>query len=128
VNALFALHQALAMLREEGLEASFARHNDRHHDLVAALSAIGLAFPIDAAIRLPQLNLVSIPSGVADAATRKALLDNFGLEIGAGLGPLAGKVWRIGVMGQSATRRHVALCAGALKSVLNAPESKSPPG
>ncbi|MBM3515514.1 MAG: alanine--glyoxylate aminotransferase family protein [Alphaproteobacteria bacterium] len=118
VNALFALHEALAMLREEGLDTAIARHAACHAELVEALAAIGLRLPIDSNIRLPQLNLVSIPDGVADAPIRKAMLDQFGLEIGGGLGSFAGKVWRIGLMGQSASRRHVALCAAALRAVL----------
>lgn len=118
VNALYALRESLAMLREEGLEQSWARHTAKHEELVAAMAALGLVMPVDPAVRLPQLNIVGIPDGVNDAATRRALLDTYGLEIGGGLGAFAGKVWRVGLMGQSASSRHVLICASALKAVL----------
>ncbi|EME69254.1 putative aminotransferase [Paramagnetospirillum caucaseum] len=120
VNALYGLHESLVMLHEEGLEASWARHRAMHAALKAGLEAMGLGLLVAEASRLPQLNAVTVPEGVDEAAVRSQLLARFGLEIGAGLGALAGKVWRIGLMGQSATPRHVMACLGALESVLGA--------
>ncbi|MBA6412022.1 alanine--glyoxylate aminotransferase family protein [Parahaliea sp. F7430] len=119
VNALYALHESLLMLKEEGLEAAWARHQLNHQALVAGLEAMGLEMAVDAAHRLPQLNSVRIPEGVDDAAVRSALLNEFDLEIGAGLGALAGKTWRIGLMGHSSSARHVLICLAALESVLH---------
>ncbi len=124
INALYALHEALVMLQEEGLENAWARHLKHHHALRAGLEAMGLAFVVDEAYRLPQLNAVRIPEGVDDAAVRARLLQEYGLEIGAGLGEMAAKVWRIGLMGQSCTARNVLYCLHALEGVLtqlNAP-------
>ena len=119
VNALYGLHEALRMLLEEGLEAAWARHR-RHHDaLRAGLEAMGLTLVVPEAERLPQLNAVSIPAGVDDGAVRARLLEDYGLEIGAGLGALAGKVWRIGLMGNTCRRRNVLFCLAALESVLS---------
>ncbi|MFK8047564.1 MAG: alanine--glyoxylate aminotransferase family protein [Halioglobus sp.] len=118
VNDLYALHESLVMLEEEGLENAFARHRLNHTALVAGLEAMGLTMAVDAAHRLPQLNLVRIPEGVDDAAVRGALLNHFDLEIGAGLGALAGTTWRIGLMGYSSNARNVLSCLNALESVL----------
>lgn len=118
VNALYGLHESLVMLHEEGLEASWARHRAMHEALKAGLEAMGLGLLVAEDSRLPQLNAVTVPDGVDEAAVRAQLLSRFGLEIGAGLGALAGKVWRIGLMGQSATPRHVMTCLTALESVL----------
>ncbi len=96
VNSLYALHESLVMLQDEGLENSWARHYDNHRVLRAGLEAMGLSFIVDEDYRLPQLNSVTIPDGVDEAAVRARLLNDFNLEIGAGLGALAGKVWRIG--------------------------------
>jgi alanine-glyoxylate transaminase/serine-glyoxylate transaminase/serine-pyruvate transaminase len=120
VNALYGLHEALVMLHQEGLETAWARHRAMHEALKAGLEAMGLALPVAEKARLPQLNLVGVPDGVDEAAVRAQLLSRFGLEIGAGLGALAGKVWRIGLMGQSATPRHVMTCLTALEGVLGA--------
>ena len=120
VNALYALHESLVMLKEEGLESAWARHALNHRALVAGLEAMGLAMAVDAEHRLPQLNSVRIPDGVDDAAVRGALLNEFGVEIGAGLGAFAGKTWRIGLMGHSSSERHVLTCLAALESVLGA--------
>ncbi|WP_372724144.1 alanine--glyoxylate aminotransferase family protein [Immundisolibacter sp.] len=120
INALYGLHEALLMLHEEGLEAAWARHALHHQALRAGLEAMGLPLLGADGERLPQLNMVGIPDGVDDAAARQVLLADFGLEIGAGLGDLAGKAWRIGLMGQSASRRHVVLCLTALGGALAA--------
>lgn len=119
INALYGLHESLVMLHEEGLQARWARHSAMHQKLKVGLEALGISFVVPQEARLPQLNAVTIPEGVDDGATRRALLDQFGLEIGGGLGALAGKVWRIGLMGSACTERNVQLCCTALKTVLN---------
>ncbi|WP_028470062.1 pyridoxal-phosphate-dependent aminotransferase family protein [Neptunomonas japonica] len=118
VNSLYALHEALVMLQEEGLENAQERHDHHHQALKAGLEAMGIQFLVEEAYRLPQLNTVIVPEGVDEAAVRSALLNNYGLEIGAGLGALAGKVWRIGLMGAACNRRNVTLCLSALESTL----------
>ena len=118
VNDLYALHEALVMLQEEGLEASHARHRHNHLALVAGLEAMGLKLAVEPQYRLPQLNSVLIPEGVDDAAVRSALLNEYNLEIGAGLGTLAGKTWRIGLMGFASNEKNVLLCLTALEAVL----------
>ncbi|EGW54311.1 pyridoxal-phosphate-dependent aminotransferase family protein [endosymbiont of Tevnia jerichonana] len=119
INALYGLHEALRILEAEGLENAWARHRRMHNALKAGLEAMGLSFVVDEAHRLPQLNAVTIPEGVDDAAVRNRLLNEFNLEIGAGLGALAGKVWRIGLMGHAARAENVLLCVSALEAVLN---------
>lgn len=119
VNALYGLHEGLLALQEEGLEAAWARHRVNHEALRVGLEGIGVDFVVPVAERLPQLNAVSIPAGVADAEVRTVLLQEFNLEIGAGLGALAGKVWRIGLMGTSSTAKHVELCVQSLAEVLS---------
>jgi alanine-glyoxylate transaminase/serine-glyoxylate transaminase/serine-pyruvate transaminase len=118
VNDLYALHESLVMLQEEGLEHAFARHLRNHRALVAGLEAMGLSMAVAPEHRLPQLNAVNIPAGVDDAAVRSALLNEFDLEIGAGLGALAGKTWRIGLMGFASNERNVSYCLTALEAVL----------
>ena len=118
VNAMYALHESLVMLEEEGLEAAWSRHAYHHNALVAGLEAMGLTMLVDENCRLPQLNLVAIPDGVDDAAVRSALLSQYDLEIGAGLGAYAGKAWRIGLMGQACYQNNVLLCLLALEQVL----------
>ncbi|WP_394391128.1 pyridoxal-phosphate-dependent aminotransferase family protein [Shewanella woodyi] len=118
VNALYALHESLRLLANEGLESAWQRHADMHQVLRQGLEGLGLKFVVDETSRLPQLNAVYIPEGVDDAAVRNQLLQNYNLEIGAGLGALAGKAWRIGLMGFGARRENVALCLKALEDVL----------
>lgn len=118
VNALYALHESLRKLADEGLENAWQRHADMHQLLKAGLEKLGIKFVVDEASRLPQLNAVYIPDGVDDAAVRNRLLNEYNLEIGAGLGDLAGKAWRIGLMGYGARRENVALCLRALEEVL----------
>jgi alanine-glyoxylate transaminase / serine-glyoxylate transaminase / serine-pyruvate transaminase len=124
INALYGLHEALVMLQEEGLENAWARHLKMHNALKAGLKAMGLDFIVDESHRLPQLNAVSIPEGVDDASVRSRLLNEYNLELGAGLGALAGKVWRIGLMGYSARAENILLCVGALEAILS--ELKAP--
>ena len=124
INALYSLHEALVMVHEEGLEAAWARHRTNHLALRAGLEAMGLSFVVPEAERLPQLNAIAIPGGVDDAAVRGLLLADYSLEIGAGLGAMAGKVWRIGLMGYGSNPRNVRYCLAALEDVLgrlNAP-------
>ena len=118
INNLYALHEALTILREEGLQASWARHARNHEALKAGLEVMGLQLVVDAPSRLPQLNLVSIPDGIDEAALRTTLLQDYNLEIGAGLGALAGKVWRIGLMGYASNPANVRLCLMALENTL----------
>lgn len=120
VNSLYALHESLVILEEEGLEDSWKRHRLNHLALVAGLESLGLGLLVEEASRLPQLNAVSFPQRIDDAAVRRALLTEYGLEIGAGLGALAGKAWRIGLMGYASNRKNVNLCVSALGNVLNA--------
>lgn len=118
VNALYALHEALRKLANEGLEAAWQRHADMHELLRQGLSDLGLKFVVAEDARLPQLNTVYIPEGVDDAAVRQQLLADYNLEIGAGLGDFAGKAWRIGLMGFGARRENIALCLKALEAAL----------
>lgn len=119
VNSLFALHESLVMLKDEGLEKAWARHQLHHNALKAGFDAMGFKFVVREDARLPQLNAVHVPAGVDEAAVRKQLLERYNLEIGAGLGPLAGKVWRFGLMGYSARADNVKLCLGAVADVLS---------
>jgi len=117
-NSLFALHEALLLIREEGLENSWARHHRHHVALKAGLEAMGLKYLVKEEHQLPQMNAVLCPEGLNEAEVRKTLLNEFGIEIGAGLGPLAGKIWRFGLMGYSCRPDNVMLCLSALGSVL----------
>jgi alanine-glyoxylate transaminase/serine-glyoxylate transaminase/serine-pyruvate transaminase len=115
---MYGLHESLVMLKEEGLENAWVRHALNHKAFAAGVEAMGLSFIVEADYRLPQLNSVTIPEGVEEAKVRAALLNDYNLEIGAGLGALAGKVWRIGLMGESSCKTNVLLCLGALDAVL----------
>jgi len=119
VNALYALHEALTLLKDEGLEKSWARHELNHRALKAGLQAMGLELVVTPENRLPQLNTVAIPNGVDDAQVRKQLLADYNLEIGAGLGQLAAKVWRIGLMGYASRASNVRLCLQALEAAIS---------
>ncbi len=118
VNALYALHEALIMLRDEGLENSWKRHAQNHAALKAGLQAMGIEFLVEESARLPQLNSVIVPEGIDESIVRSRLLNEFNLEIGAGLGDLAAKVWRIGLMGHSSRAENVIFCLSALETVL----------
>ncbi|MGF1725754.1 pyridoxal-phosphate-dependent aminotransferase family protein [Photobacterium nomapromontoriensis] len=118
VNSLYALHEALVLLQHEGLEQAWQRHRDIHQELREGLEQLGIEFVVEESSRLPQLNAVYIPQGIDDAQVRKILLERYNLEIGAGLGALAGKAWRIGLMGYAARSENVALCLRALETTL----------
>ena len=118
INALYGLHEALVILEEEGLEAAWARHQKHHLALRAGLEAMGLGLAVPEAERLPQLNVVHVPEGVDEARVRGRLLEEYQLEVGAGLGALAGKVWRIGLMGHSCNLKNVLTCVSAFETVL----------
>jgi alanine-glyoxylate transaminase/serine-glyoxylate transaminase/serine-pyruvate transaminase len=118
VNSLYALHEALLMLKNEGLENAWARHQTMHEKLKQGLEKLGFKFVVDTAYRLPQLNAVYVPEGINEASIRSHLLETYNLEIGAGLGALAGKAWRIGLMGYAARAENVALCLRALEESL----------
>ena len=118
VNMIVALHEALRLVLEEGLEARYARHREQADALEQGLQSLGLELPVDESVRLPPLTLVRIPEGIDDRGVRTKLLRDHGLEIGGGLGDFKGKAWRIGLMGASATPRHVELCLRALREAL----------
>ncbi len=119
-NALYGLHEALVMLHEEGIEASWERHRRNHLVLCEEIEAMGLTLMVPPAYRLPQLNPVLVPEGVDEAQVRTRILNEFNLEIGGAFGELVGKIWRIGLMGHSSRPENIALCMRALKAVLGA--------
>jgi alanine-glyoxylate transaminase/serine-glyoxylate transaminase/serine-pyruvate transaminase len=118
VNMIYALREALRIVAEEGLEARFARHRLNHLALVAGVEAMGLQMVVPEAERLPVLNAIRIPEGADDKKIRLALLRDFGIEIGGGLGEFAGKVWRVGLMGHASCRKNVVLFLAALQTIL----------
>ena len=118
INALYGLHEALVILAEEEIENSWKRHYDNHILLRDGLEKIGIKFLVNEEDRLPQLNTIFIPDGVKDAEVRSKLLNEYNLEIGAGLGSLAGKVWRIGLMGQSSNKQNIDYCLNTLAEVI----------
>lgn len=128
INMIYALRESLRLVVEEGLEARFARHRLNHQALVAGVEAMGLSMLVPESERLPMLNAVRIPPGVDDKKVRSSLLDDFGIEIGAGLGDLAGKIWRVGLMGHSSTHRNVLLFLSALQTIMQAQGVKVGPG
>ncbi|MCK5725689.1 MAG: alanine--glyoxylate aminotransferase family protein [Thiotrichaceae bacterium] len=119
VNALYGLHESLVILQEEGLEKSWDRHVANHEGLKAGIEAMGLSFFVAEEDRLPQLNAIQFPEGTDEAKVRSELLNRYSLEIGAGLGPMAGKIWRIGLMGFASNQKNVLHCLGALDAVLS---------
>lgn len=128
INMNYALHEALRALFAEGLEARWARHQQNHLALRAGLEELGLQFAVAEAYRLPMLNAVFIPAGVDDKAVRSQLLQEFGIEIGAGLGPMAGKTWRIGLMGETCQPRNVLAFLAALEQCLQRAGCQAQPG
>ena len=118
INMIYALREALRIVAEEGLETRFARHQLNHRALVAGIEAMGLVMLVPESERLPMLNAIRIPEGAADTKVRKALLDDFGIEIGGGLGDLRGKIWRVGLMGHTCRRKNVFMFLSALETIL----------
>jgi len=114
----YAIYEALRIVTEEGLATRFARHIANASALVAGLRAMGIAMAAQEGYRLPQLTAITIPDGIADAKVRERLLKLFNIEIGAGLGPFKGKVWRIGLMGEGSRRENVMLVLNALEEIL----------
>ena len=128
VNMIYALREALRIIAEEGLEARFARHRLHHRALVAGIEAMGLSMLVPEEERLPMLNAIRVPEGADDKRVRAALLQGFGIEIGGGLGDLAGKIWRVGLMGHSACRRNVFMFLSALVTILQPQGVRVKPG
>jgi alanine-glyoxylate transaminase/serine-glyoxylate transaminase/serine-pyruvate transaminase len=120
ISMNYALREALRVVVDEGLPARFARHAKNHQALVAGLAALGLTLASEEGHRLPMLNAVTVPDGVDEARVRGRLLGEHGIEIGGGLGPMKGRVWRIGLMGESSRRAHVLTLLAALEDTLRA--------
>ena len=119
INMNYGLHQALRRVLDEGLESRFARHQLNHRALKAGLTAMGIDYSVPEGQQLPMLNSVLIPAGVNDGELRSQLLNEFGIEIGGGLGPVKGKTWRIGLMGEASKKSNVIVFLGALEQCLN---------
>lgn len=128
ISMNYALREALRLVAEEGLPARFARHVRNHRALVAGLDALGLGLAAEPGHRLPMLNAVTVPGGVDEARVRARLLAEHGIEIGGGLGPMKGKVWRIGLMGESSRRASVLAVLSALEEALAGEGLRIAPG
>ena len=118
VNTLYGLHESLVMLTEEGLENSWSRHQKNHQLLRDGLQTLGISYLVDESSRLPQLNSVIIPEGLSDEEVRNSLLANYNIDIGAGLGILGGKIWRIGLMGYTSRKENIENLLSAMKETL----------
>ena len=118
VSSVYALHQALSIVLEEGLENRWQRHQAVHQYLKTQLEDLGFKYLVEEAHRLPNLNSVFLPNGLPEAPLRKRLLEEYNIEVGGGLGAFAGKIWRVGIMGESCTKNHVNALVGALKEIL----------
>ncbi len=119
ISMVYALHEALRLIFEEGLKKRFKRHRHNHELLRDGLEEMGFEFVVAPEYRLPMLNAVRIPEGVDDMIVRRRLLDEYNIEIGAGLGAFAGKVWRIGLMGHSCDQNHINMLLAALQQIIN---------
>ena len=128
ISMIYALRESLRIVLEEGLEERFSRHRLNHRALVAGIEAMGMSMLVPENERLPMLNAIRIPEGADDLKVRKSLLNNFGMEIGGGLGALAGKIWRVGLMGHSSCRRNVFLFLSGLETILKSQGVKVQPG
>jgi alanine-glyoxylate transaminase/serine-glyoxylate transaminase/serine-pyruvate transaminase len=117
-SLVYALREALLMIQEEGLEARHQRHERHHQAFVAGIEAMGLTLLPPVADRCWTLNTVRVPPGVDEATVRKTLLGTYNIEIGAGLGPLAGKIWRVGLMGASSTPQTLLQLLAAMEGTL----------
>lgn len=118
ISMNYALHEALRLVLAEGLENRWARHRRHHELLVQGLAEMGLKIGSQQGHQLWQLNAVTVPPGVDEARVRKGLLDDYSIEIGAGLGPMKGKIWRIGLMGETSKEEHVRRCLEAFRTLL----------
>ncbi len=128
ISMNYALRESLRLVQEEGLPPRFRRHQRNHEALAAGLAAMGMTLAAQEGHRLWTLNSVTIPNSVDDGTVRRQLLEEYNIEIGAGLGPLRGKVWRIGLMGESSTQSNVLLVLSALESILRKQGFSCPPG
>ena len=128
INMTYALYEALRVIHEEGLENCFKRHLDTHRALKAGLETLRIEYNADPNHQLPMLNAVKIPDGIDDGAVRSSLLNEFGIEIGGGLGAFKGKVWRIGLMGYAAREKNVVLFLSALEELLKRQGYQLEPG
>ena len=128
INMTYALYVALRVIHEEGLENCFKRHLDTHRALKAGLETLRIEYNADPNHQLPMLNAVKIPDGIDDGAVRSSLLNEFGIEIGGGLGAFKGKVWRIGLMGYAAREKNVVLFLSALEELLKRQDYQLEPG
>ena len=115
---IYGIHEALRIVFEEGLQNRFERHKQNHIKLKEGLESMGFEFLVAPEFRLPMLNAIKIPEGIDDAKVRGRLLNEYNIEIGAGLGEFSGKVWRIGLMGESCTQNHINLLLSALVQIL----------
>jgi len=118
-NSFYGLHEAMLILKEEGLENSWRRHKENSVQLVKKLSSIGLEPLTPESERIPNLITVKVPEGINEEVIRKILLNDYSIEIGAGLGTLAGKVWRIGLMGYNSNEKMIELLIASLKDALS---------
>ncbi|MGA7838606.1 MAG: aminotransferase class V-fold PLP-dependent enzyme, partial [Ignavibacteriaceae bacterium] len=118
INALYGLHEALILLQEEGIENAWTRHQKNSTIFIEGLKNLDLEVFVKEGHRLPELATIRIPDGVDDNEVRNRLLNEFNIEIGAGLGVLAGKIWRIGLMGYTSNVKNIDTCLSALKQIL----------
>ena len=114
ISAMFAIREALRLVHEEGLDQRFKRHNDNHELLREGLEELGFEFVVKPGFRLPMLNSVKLPEGWDEADLRSKLLEQYDIEVGAGLGDFAGKIWRVGLMGESSSQNHVNMLLAAI--------------
>ena len=120
ISMNYALHEALRLIQEEGLPARWERHKKNSLELLTGLRTLGLQPFVDESIRLPTLNAIALPSDIDEASVRRQLLMDYNLEIGGGLGDLSGKVWRIGLMGESSRKSNIVYLLAALERILKA--------